>query len=104
MIASRNDTTPAAVYAFFPRPVAAAVQFTPADVEARLTGAGIGSKTLAAFSADEGLAVETALQRLGAAGISAVAEEKLKAIADRATTKPIELAKAMLVSGYAPQK
>jgi hypothetical protein len=104
-IATANATTPAAVYALIPRP--APVPSTAADpleIETRLTGTGVGAKTLAAFAEDQRAAARDRPRAPRGAGDRARAEETLKAIAERQGIPPIELAKALLAPGYRPRQ
>lgn len=104
-IATANAMTPAAVYALIPRTApAASTAADPLEIEARLTGTGIGAKTLADFAAQSGLVLATARERLAALGIEARAEDSLKEIAERQATRPIEIAKAILAPGYSPER
>jgi hypothetical protein len=109
-IATANATTPAALYALIPKPTAAqasgghASTADPAEIEARLTGTGVGAKTLAAFADQNGLPVAVARRRLAAAGIEASPEDSLKDIAERYATRPVEIAKALLAPDYRPQR
>jgi len=73
------------------------------EVEGRLAGSGLGGKTLQDFARSQGIASDVALQRLEAVHIGAAPEDKIKVIAERAGTRPIEIAKALLVLGYRPE-
>lgn len=106
-IARNNDTTPAALYALIPS-LSQAVDINggsiePLEVEERLAGTGMGGKTLQSFAQSQGLDLDTARQRLAAIGIEADAGDKLKAIAEEADLRPIEVAKVLLITGYRPQ-
>lgn len=109
-IATANATTPAALYALIPRPAQTqppggqASAADPAEIEARLTGTGVGAKTLANFAGQNGLPLADAKQRLAATGIEAEPDDTLKTIAERHATRPVEIAKALLVHGYRPQR
>lgn len=110
-LAQTAGTTPAALFAMLPKagPRAPASssdadqELDPIEVEARLAGTGVGSKTLGDLATTNGLAPDQARARLAAAGIAAELDETLKAIAARQGTKPVEIAKAMLVPGYRPK-
>jgi hypothetical protein len=106
-IARDNDTTPAALYALIPSNADRLAERTPdtdpMEVEGRLAGSGIGGKTLQDFAKSQGIASDVALQRLEAVHIGAAPEERIKVIAERAGTRPIEIAKALLVLGYRPE-
>ena len=106
-IARANDTTPAALYALIPsgpeRPAELAEETDPMAVEERLAGSGIGGKTLRDFAKSQGIASDVALQRLEAVDIGAAPGDRIKLIAERAGTRPIEIAKALLVLGYRPE-
>ncbi|MFP4279284.1 MAG: hypothetical protein ACLFQI_04710 [Halochromatium sp.] len=103
-IARANDSTPAALFALIPKPkpgTAAAQQpLDPALIEDRLVGTGVGGKTLADFVEANGLDLETTAARLAASGIEADPGETLKAIAERYSTRPIEIAKVVLSPAY----
>lgn len=106
-IARDNGTTPAALYSLIPAntlvPEAADTPIDPLDLEERLAGTGIGGKTLQAFAQSQGLDTGTAIERLAGIGIQAASGDKIKAIAEGAGTRPIEIAKALLIPGHAPE-
>lgn len=106
-IAIANGITPAAVYALIlppaPRPAATTgVPLDPMQVEERLAGSGIGGRSVAGFAREQGLATDQALARLNAVGVAATVTDRLKTIAEGAGTKPIEIAKSLLIEGYRP--
>ena len=104
-LAQVHGTTPAALFALLPRPSQAmAGSQDPQAIEARLTGMGIGAKTLADFAGQEAIPLDEAMRRLAVAGIPAQEDETLKHLAERHGTRPIEIAKMLLVSGYTPKK
>lgn len=106
-IARDNATTPATLFALIPSQAPAIGEggsADPLELEARLAGTGIGGKTLDQFAQMQGMPVMQALRNLTAAGIEAVPEDQLKMLAERQATRPIEIAKAMLIPGYRPQK
>ncbi len=104
-LAQVHGTTPAALFALLPRPSQAmAGSQDPQAIEARLTGMGIGAKTLADFAGQEAIPLDEAMRRLAVAGIPAQEDETLKHLAERHSTRPIEIAKMLLVSGYTPKK
>lgn len=104
-LAQVHGTTPAALFALLPRPTQAlAGSEDPQAIEARLTGMGIGAKTLADFAGQEAIPLDEAMRRLAVAGIPAQGDETLKYLAERHGTRPIEIAKMLLVSGYTPKK
>jgi hypothetical protein len=108
-LARAQGTTPAGLFAVFPKPRQADAQTAPrpadpVEIEARLTGTGVGGKTLAQLAEANGLDPDGARERLAAAGIAARLDETLKAIAERYGTRPVEIAKALLVAGYRPEK
>lgn len=106
-IARDNDATPAALYALIPSSLDRPAELTPdmdsMEVEERLAGSGIGGKTLREFAKSHGITSDVALQRLEAVHIGAAPGDRIKAIAQRAGTRPIEIAKALLVLGYRPE-
>ena len=107
-IARANHTTPAALFALIPRgpqgltPGSAAAQppLDPALIEDRLVGTGVGGKTLADFAEANGLDLETTAARLADSGVEADPDETLKSIAERYSTRPIEIAKVVLSPAY----
>ena len=103
-LARANDTTPAALFALIPEPApgsAAAQQpLDPALIEDRLVGTSVGGKTLADLAEANGLDLETARARLAASGLEADPDETLKSIAERYSTRPIEIAKVVLSPAY----
>lgn len=103
-LARAHARTPAAIYALIPKPEQLPLRDeTPLDIEARLTGTGLGRKTIADLAEDEGLSLETGLERLKAVGVIAQPEDSFKTVAKHSGTRPIEIAKAMLVPGYRPE-
>lgn len=103
-IAKANGTTPAALYALIPkRRVVKNIPsafLDPHEIEQQLMGTGIGGKTLEDLAADQNVETAVAIGRLQTLGIQAAPEDKLKSIAEGAGTRPIEIAKAVLVTGY----
>lgn len=103
-LARTHDTTPAALFALLPKAMpgsgAAQPPLDPALIEDRLTGTGIGGKTLAAFAEANALDLETVRARLAASGLEADPDETLKSIAERHSTQPIEIAKVVLSPAY----
>lgn len=100
-IARANATTPAALFAMIPEPPRIPIgSEDPTAIEERLTGTGFGGKTLAAFAETNGLNAQTCQARLLASGIEAEPDETLKAIAERYSTRPIEIAKVLLAPAY----
>ena len=103
-VAEENGTTPAALYALIPKHRVAenlpTVSFDPLEIEQRLMGTGIGSKTLADFANEQNIEPTVVISRLRALGIQVAPEDKLKSIAEGTGTRPIEIAKAVLVPGY----
>ncbi|QGU32197.1 hypothetical protein [Thermochromatium tepidum] len=104
ILARTHDTTPAALFALIPQKTAPApsANSNPLEIEARLSGTGFGGKTLAAFAIEQGLAPDSAVARLAAIGIMAHGGDTLKQIAERHATRPIEIAKVLLLPGYRP--
>lgn len=109
-IARANRTSPAAVYALISQrahsdtPGAdAPTPLDPAELEQRLTGTNMGGKTIRAFAIEQGVDPKTALERLSAIGLQAGPEDRLKVIAEAAGTRPVEIAKAILIDGYRPE-
>lgn len=105
MLGQTNGTTPAALYALIPSnmpmPQVSDTPIDPLDLEEKLACTGIGGKTLEAFAQGQGLDTETAIERLAGIGIQAASGDKIKAIAEGAGTRPIEIAKALLIPGHA---
>ena len=104
-IADDNARTPAEVYQMIraARPTAApAAGWTPAAVESRFAGGGIGRLTVAQLAAEAGIAPEDALARLAALGLPDAAETRMRELAERTGIEALELAKAVLVEGYEP--
>jgi hypothetical protein len=106
-IARDNESTPAALYALIPpnpdRLAERTPDTDPMEVEGRLAGSGLGGKTLQDFATSQGIASDVALKRLEALHIDATPGDRIKVIAERAGTRPIEIAKALLVLGYRPE-
>lgn len=105
-IADDNGRTPAAVYRVIRGVRAAAVDpvdgWTPAAVEGRFAGGGMGRLTVAQLAAEGGIELGAAQARLAALGLPTEADGRLRALADEAGVEPMELAKALLVEGYVP--
>ena len=102
-IAAANGVTPALLWAAItervqpavPEPVTAAI--TAEEVELRYAGTGLGQKTLAEIAETTGVALDTMLARLRAAGIDAAPDDKMKAVAKaHDDMPPIDLLKVML--------
>lgn len=108
-LARAQGTTPAALFALLPQPrpsdsPPADAPADPMEIEARLAGTGIGGKTLAQVAEANGLHPSRGLERLAAVGISARADETLKTIAEHSGSRPIEIAKTLLLEGYRPER
>jgi hypothetical protein len=107
-IARANGLTPMDVYAIIRvaevAPSKAIEKLSAEDIEARFAGTGLGRKTLATLSDTVGIAPQTALQRLAAAGISATADDTAKSVADAHDLTPIELLQIMLGAGTPAQQ
>ncbi len=104
-IADDNGRTPAAVYRVIRGARAAADPvdgWTPAAVEGRFGGAGMGRLTVAQLAAEGGVELAAAQARLAALGLPTAADGRLRALADAVGLEPLELAKALLIEGYAP--
>ena len=105
-IADDNGRTPAVVYRVIRGVRAAAADpaggWTPAVVEARFGGGGMGRLTVAQLAAEGGVALGSAQARLAALGLPTAADGRLRALADAAGLQPMELAKALLVEGCVP--
>jgi hypothetical protein len=74
--------------------------YTPEGVEEKFEGTGIGQKRLSWIIEDIGVPHDLAKTKLALNGIGATDDEKLKEIASRYNTEPIELLKVMLIDGY----
>ena len=96
-IARRNNTTPMAIYALIRKHQKKASidvnTLTPDMIEAQFAGTGLGRKTFAQVSRETGLDLDDALGRLNKQGITASADDKLKAIADEHHLGPMDLLK-----------
>ena len=70
---------------------------TAEEVELRYAGTGLGQKTVAEIAETTGVPLETMLARLGAAGIEAAPDDKMKAVAKaHDDMPPIDVLKVML--------
>jgi hypothetical protein len=102
-VAKRNGMTPMAVYSVLRKHPAAmptrAAPRTPADIEARYAGTGLGRKTLAEVCTESNLDLKACLERLADAGIRAESGVRLKALAEAHGRTPIELLTILLLSG-----
>lgn len=107
-IADDNDLTPDEIYSVIRHVRTAAVSaspggsWTPASVEARFAGVGIGRLTVAQLAAEGGIELNVAQGRLAALDLPTAADGRLKAMADAAGLQPLDVAKALLVDGYVP--
>jgi hypothetical protein len=112
-IADDNGRSPGEIYPIIRavRSAAPAVdpagRWTPTAVEARFAGGGIGRLTVAQLAAEADLAIADVEARLTELGLPTLdggngAAGRLKAMADAAGLEPLELAKALLIEGYAP--
>ena len=104
-VADDNARTPAEVYGVIraARVTAApAGDWTPAAVESRFAGGGMGRLTVGQLAAEGGIALEEAQARLAALGLQGSAETRLRELAEGTGMETMELAKAVLVEGYVP--
>lgn len=104
-IAEDNARSPAEVYRVIraARAVAApADDWTPAAVEGRFGGAGMGRLTVAQLAAEAGMPLDEAQARLSALGLPTVTDARLRELAEAVGLEPLEIAKAVLVEGYLP--
>ena len=104
-IADENARTPAEVYGVIRAARATAApagDWTPAAVESRFAGGGMGRLTIAQLAAEGGIALEEAQARLAALGLRGGAETRLRELAEGTGMETMELAKAVLVEGYVP--
>jgi hypothetical protein len=105
-IAEENGRSPAEVYRVIrgARSPAAADpgDWTPASVEARFAGGGIGRLTVAQVAAEGGVDLTEAQARLAALGLPTAADGRLRAMGDAGGLEPLEIARVLLVEGYVP--
>ena len=104
-IAEDNGRSPAEVYRVIRTARAAtapAAGWTPAAVESRFAGGGMGRLTVAQLAAEAGIGLDEAQARLAALGLPTAAETRLRQVADALGLETLELAKAVLVEGYVP--
>lgn len=104
-IAEDNGRSPAEVYRVIRTARAAtapAAGWTPAAVESRFAGGGMGRLTVAQLAAEAGIGLAEAQARLAALGLPTAAETRLRQVADALGLETLELAKAVLVEGYVP--
>ena len=102
-IAINNNITPMDVFIIIKKHEKKAYDkegYTPEGVEEKFEGTGIGNKPLSWIIEDVGVPLELAKARLALNGIEAADDDKLKAIASRYNTEPIEVLKVMLIDGY----
>ena len=102
-IAIKNNITPMDVFIFMKmheRKVDEGEFFSPDSVEEKFSGTGIGQKALSWIIEDIGLPPELVKARLALNDIKASDDEKIKAIASRYNSEPIEILKVMLIEGY----
>ena len=96
-IALKNQTTPMAIYQIVRRyeieqaPVDTG-DLTAVEIEAMLSGTGLGRKSIRLFCEENGIDMPGALERLAGTGIQASAESILKELADDHEKTPIDLA------------
>ena len=101
-IAQRNDTTPMAIYQVVKQyklaePALENTAMSAEDIEARLSGTGLGRKSVSLFCEENGIDLQFALDKLARAGIEAGPDSVLKKIGDQYEMTPIELAQAILL-------
>jgi hypothetical protein len=104
-IAEDNARSPAEVYQVIRAARAMATpadDWTPATVESRFGGAGMGRLTVAQLAAEAGMPIDEAQARLAALGLPRAAEARLRELAEAVGLEPLEIAKAVLVEGYLP--
>lgn len=106
-IARSNNVSPMDLYLmikkFEPAPEPEELNsYTPESIEGEFSGTGIGNKSLNAVCEGLGLSPAIALARLETAGISASADQTLKALAETGQTAPLEIMKTIIIDGYQP--
>jgi hypothetical protein len=74
--------------------------YTSEGVEEKFEGTGIGNKPLSWITEDVGVPLELAKARLALNSIDAADDEKIKEIASKNNTQPIEVLKVILIEGY----
>ena len=104
-IARANQTNPMNIYMLIrkfemPIELTPGLVYTPALVEEKFAGMGLGAKSLGQICAEVGVPIDQATIRLTRAGIQANPEEKMKAIAERHSKLPLDVLKHILVEGY----
>ena len=100
-IALRNHTTPMAIYEIIKQyrieeTADDVAVLTPDALEARLSGTGLGRKSIEEICSENGIDLATGLERLGGAGISADANSKARELAETHSLSPIDLVKIMM--------
>ena len=98
-VAKRNSVSPERIYSALKagtgndaKPL---TEHKPAATAGGGGGRGQGFKTLAELARENNLTVETAVQKLAAAGIEAKAEDRMRDIAGRSGKKPYEVIKIL---------
>jgi hypothetical protein len=94
-IARRNAMTPMAVYGLIGRHAkvadAPSTPMTAAEIEARYMGTGLGRKAVSALCQTADLELAACLERLSDAGISAAADDTVRAVAETHGRRPMDL-------------
>lgn len=99
-IAHQNDATPMAIYGMIKKHKQSETRSnlsTPEDIEVEFSGSGLGRKNIAEIAQEVGLDLDESLDRLSKAGISAVADDNARKIAEKYEKSPIDILVIMML-------
>lgn len=100
-IARSNNTTPMHIYGMIHKhtispAIADGQPLSAEEIEARYSGTGLGRKSLEEVCLQIGISLETGLDKLSKAGVSANGEDNVRDIAEKYSRSPIDLLVIML--------
>jgi len=101
-ISRKNNTTPMAIYGIIQKhkisdPKEGNGLLSPEEIEAKYSGTGLGRKSFAEICLEIGINLETGMDRLSKAGITASGEDNARDIANRYDRSPIDLLTIMML-------
>lgn len=102
-IALKNNTTPMAIYEIIreykrEEPNAELASLSPAEIEEKFSGTGLGRKSIAEICDENGIELQSGLDALSQAGIDASADLTAREVAEQHHLTPIDLV-TILFSG-----
>ncbi len=101
-IAQQNQTTPMAIYQVVKQykltePTFESAGMSAEEIEAKLSGIGLGRKSISLFCEENGIELQYALDKLARAGIKAGPDSILKKLGEQHELTPIDLAQTIMM-------